>query len=64
MQIVPDTGLVVAVERSITGASTHKLRNLLQQYQLACYVGNERMVKTIELQLLRSLHQSAGELAH
>jgi hypothetical protein len=64
MQIVPDAGLVVAVERSIPGASTHKLHNLLQQYQLACYAGDERKVKATELQLPRTLRKSGSQGLH
>jgi len=59
IQIVPDAGLVLAVERGATGASIHKLQNLLQVYQLACYTGNQHSVRTTELQLLRALQKSA-----
>jgi len=57
-EIVLDTGLVVAVERSVTGASTHKLHNLLHQYQLACYIGNHVVAKSAELTLRRTLLNS------
>jgi hypothetical protein len=57
-EITPDTGLAVAVERNVTGASTHKLHNLLHQYQLACYMGNYAMAESTELTLRRTLLNS------
>ena len=63
-QIAPDAALVVAVERSVTGASSHTLHNLLHQYQLACYLGDERRVKATELELLRTLSKSRSQVLH
>ena len=57
-EIAPNIGLMVAVERSATGASTHELHNLLHQYQLACYLGDETSVKATELKLLRTLQKN------
>jgi hypothetical protein len=54
-ELVPDSALLVAVERRVTGASSHQLRNLVHQYQLACYVGNEPKAKSTELILRRAL---------
>ncbi len=54
-EIRPDATLQVAVERSVTGASTHKIRCLLFQYELACYVGNESLAQSAELTLRRTL---------
>ncbi len=55
MEITPDATLVVAVERSATGASTHQMRGLLYQYELACYAGNELLAHTAERTLRRTL---------
>ena len=54
-EIRPDATLLVAVERSVTGASTHKIRCLLFQYELACYVGNKLLAQSAELALRRTL---------
>ncbi len=63
-EIMPDAALLLAVERSVTGASNHKIRCLLFQYELACYVGNELSAKSAEQTLRRTLlvnqlHRSA-----
>ncbi len=47
--------LQVAVERSVTGAPTHKIRCLLFQYELACCIGNESLAQSVELTLRRAL---------
>lgn len=54
-EIRPDAALLVAVERSVTGASNHKIRCLLFQYELACHVGNESLAESAELTLRRTL---------
>ena len=63
-EMVPDAALIIAVERSITGASTHKLHNLLQLYQLACYVGDEERANCAELELLRTLRKNSCPMLH
>jgi hypothetical protein len=57
-EISPDATLLVAVERSLTGASTHKIRCLLLQYELACDLGNEVLAQSVELALRRTLLDS------
>ena len=57
-EIRPDAALLVAVERRVTGASAHKVRGLVCQYELACYVGDEALVQTAELTLRRTLLNS------
>ena len=54
-EIMPDAALLVAVERNVTGSSTHKIRSLLSQYKLACYTGNELLAVSAELTLRRTL---------
>lgn len=54
-EIRPDDALLIAVERSVTGASTHKMRGLLFRYELACHLGDESLAQSAELTLRRTL---------
>ena len=57
-------GLLVAVERSATGATAHELHNLLHQYHLICYLGDEVRVRAAEMKLLRALRKNQYGLTH
>jgi hypothetical protein len=63
-KIAPNIGLLVAVERSATGATAHELHNLLHQYQLVCYLGDEARARATELKLLRALRKNQYGLMH
>jgi len=55
-EIAPDAALVLALERNATGASAHRLRNLLHQYHSVCYIGDEPTVRALELKIVRTLY--------
>ena len=54
--IAPDAALLVALERNLTGANAHRLRNLIHQYHSVCYIGDELQIRAIELKIVRTLY--------
>ena len=51
----PEIGLVVAVQRTQTGADVHRLNNLLQRYVLACYAENAALAACAKDELVATL---------
>ena len=48
-----DEGFIVSMERQITGANAHAMRNLLFQYRTACGLDNLKMVEEATTKMLR-----------
>lgn len=55
-----DTGLLLAVERTINGSNCHKLRNALNAYQWACDLGKEEIAQRAEQELYALLAENGS----
>ena len=51
----PDVGLIVAVQRSQTGADIHALNNMLHQYVWACYAKDHTLADRAKHDLMAVL---------
>ena len=57
MQREADESLIFQAERVITGANSHRGRNLIHAYRNACYVGNEELINKARLELAEFIKQ-------
>lgn len=55
--IQADLGLILAVEKIITAANSHKVRTLLAKYSGAIYLANELGKEDFEAEALEYEHQ-------